>query len=86
MNKKVKKEEIEKVVSEFCSTLEGHRRALKEIAEHYIEKGGQTEREKILNLITNRGLRAFLEECEVELDNKCFRQALKGGKDAHIIT
>ena len=44
-------EEIEQVVSEFCSNLEGYRRALKEIAEHFMRKGMQLEREKVLGVI-----------------------------------
>ena len=71
-------EEIEQVVSEFCSELQGHRQAIREIAQHYIEKGRQMERERILSLLPEIPYRFHFNSACFDCVERIKNQAPKG--------
>lgn len=73
---------VEGIISQILALIEPlieeRQHKLCEVCEHIvIEKAEKQERERILTLIANKGLKAFLKECEGELDAKCFPELEK---------
>ncbi len=69
--------EYKGVLSDKLATLlqqreEEAREQMRVQAPNLIEEAKEQERERILTLITNKGLKGLLKECEQELDKKCF--------------